>query len=78
MGGIPEGGDPLNIGQHFSVFWDKEALGRRAGTDDLVDSPGFDARMYYENLISQSGLEELMKTASSLSAGTLYEPCVFG
>ena len=41
--------------------------------DNLVDSPGFDANKYYENLISRSSLSELIKTASTLSAGE-YKP----
>lgn len=34
------------------------------------DSPAFNASAYYDDLISKSSLSGLMKTASSLSAGT--------
>lgn len=36
-----------------------------------VDSEGFDAVKYYEDMIGKSSLEELMKRAVALTAGEL-------
>jgi hypothetical protein len=35
----------------------------------FLDSPNFNAPAYYEDLIKESSLAELMQAASSLSAG---------
>jgi hypothetical protein len=57
-----ESGDPLDIGKTADLVKAKI---------DKVDSPGFNANTFLQDLAVKSSLEELMKKGSELAAGEL-------
>jgi hypothetical protein len=59
--------DPMDLGELFEVMWDLHV------TDLAVwnDSPNFDAKAYYEHLITAATLPELLKEENDPVHGTL-------